>query len=90
MTSAFVPQLDSPILDRLAFFRSVRRLEEHNRFPCFLFEKSMCRAICLLNHLRVPPKEWPDTWWRPCAGSPTRSTHHGHYRKSSSSSCGSC
>lgn len=55
---AFVPDLDSAIADLLAFFRSVRRREEHAGLPCFLFGESMGGAICLLIHLRTPPEEW--------------------------------
>ncbi|KAL5197069.1 hypothetical protein ABZP36_000581 [Zizania latifolia] len=55
---AFVPDLHSAIADLLAFFRSVRRGEEHARLPCFLFGESMGGAICLLIHLCTPPEEW--------------------------------
>lgn len=57
---AFVPRLDPAVADLLAFFRSVRRREEHEHagLPCFLFGESMGGAICLLIHLRTPPEEW--------------------------------
>nr|AEV41020.1 hypothetical protein [Oryza minuta] len=55
---AFVPDIDSAIADLLAFFRSVRRREEHAGLPCFLFGESMGGAICLLIHLRTSPEEW--------------------------------
>ena len=55
---AFVPDLEVAVADLLAFFRSVRRREEHAGLPCFLFGESMGGAICLLIHLRTPPEEW--------------------------------
>ncbi|KAG8080091.1 hypothetical protein GUJ93_ZPchr0007g4309 [Zizania palustris] len=55
---AFVPDLNSAIADLLAFFRSVRRREEHAGLPGCLFGESMGGAICLLIHLRTPPEEW--------------------------------
>lgn len=51
----FIHNLDSTIIDLLAFFHSVKR--STHGLPCFMFKESTGGAICIFIHLHMSLEE---------------------------------